>query len=43
MMQDNVPIDDEAFDVLTFLSGYGWWLILAIALVIVVLYKKFRK
>lgn len=41
-MQNDVPIDDEAFDVLTFLSGYGWWMILAVALIVLVIYKKFR-
>ena len=42
-MQNEVPIDGETFDILKFLSGYGWWLLMAIALVAVVLYKKFGK
>lgn len=42
-MQNEVPIDEETFDILRFLSGYGWWLLVAIALVAVVLYKKFGK
>lgn len=35
--------NDKAFEILTFLSGTGFWLLLAIVLVAVVLYKKFRK
>lgn len=36
-------IDEEAFDFLRFLSGYGFWLILAIILIAVVAYQKFKK
>lgn len=43
MTRDNLPVNEETFDLLRFLSGYGWWLLIAILLVIVVLYKKFRK
>lgn len=43
MMQENVPINEETFDILTFLSGYGFWLLLAIALVVLVIYKKMKK
>lgn len=43
MMQEDLPGNEETFDVLTFLSGYGWWLLIAILLVVVVLYKKFKK
>ncbi len=42
-MEQDVPVNDDTFEILTFLSGYGFWLLLAIALVAVVLYKKFRK
>lgn len=42
-MQNEVPIDNEAFDFWTFLSGNGWWLLLALALIVVFLYQKFRK
>lgn len=42
-MQQDVPISDETYGILTFLSGYGFWLLLAIALIAVVLYKKFKK
>lgn len=41
-MQTDLPIDEEAFDVLKFLSGYGWWFLLAVALIVVFLIKKFR-
>ncbi len=30
-------------DILQFLSGYGFWMLLAVALVVVVIYKKIRK
>lgn len=43
MIQDQVPGGEETFDLLTFLSGYGFWMLLAIALVGVVLYKRFKK
>lgn len=43
MTQSEVPISEETFDILRFLSGSGFWLFLAIALVVVVLYKKFKK
>lgn len=43
MMQNDVPVSDEAFDILSFLSGYGFWLLIAILLIVVVLYKKFKK
>ncbi|WP_262504843.1 hypothetical protein [Salinimicrobium xinjiangense] len=43
MIQNDVPVSEETFDILRFLSGYGFWLLLAILLIVVVLYKKFRK
>lgn len=43
MMQTEVPVSEETFDLLRFLSGYGFWMLLALALVGVVIYKKFRK
>ncbi len=43
MTQNNVPVSDTTYDVFTFLSGMGFWIILAIALIGVVFYKKFRK
>jgi len=42
-MQEDLPVNEETFDLLRFLSGYGFWLLLAIMLIVVVLYKKFRK
>lgn len=39
----DTPVSEDTFEILTFLSGIGFWLILAIILVAVVLYKKFRK
>ncbi|ADF50618.1 MULTISPECIES: hypothetical protein [Zunongwangia] len=42
-MQSTLPENEETFEILSFLSGYGFWMILAIILVILVLYKKFRK
>lgn len=42
-MQGDVPVNEETYGILTFLSGYGFWLLLAIVLVVVVLYKKFKK
>lgn len=43
MMQNDLPVNEETFDLLRFLSGYGFWLLLAILLIVVVLIKKFRK
>ena len=43
MQQQTETPDGEAWEILSFLSGYGFWLLLAILLVVVVLYKKFRK
>lgn len=38
-----VPVNEDTFEILTFLSGMGFWLLLAIVLIAVVLYKKFKK
>ncbi|HET8754005.1 MAG TPA: hypothetical protein VFM59_06555 [Salinimicrobium sp.] len=43
MMKENVPVNEETFEILSFLSGYGFWLLLAIVLVVLVLYKKIKK
>lgn len=43
MTQNDVPISDEAFDIFTFLSGMGLWIILALALIGVVIYQKLKK
>lgn len=41
-MQNDVPIDDKTFDLLRFLSGHGWWLLIAIGLIFLVIYKKVK-
>lgn len=41
-MQKDVPVSEETFDILTFLSGYGFWLLIAVLLIVVVVIKKFR-
>lgn len=43
MMQNEVPVSEDAFDIMRFLSGYGFWLLIAILLIAVVAFKKFRK
>lgn len=43
MNPDQTSVDGEAWEVLSFLSGMGFWLILAVILIALVLYKKFRK
>lgn len=43
MIQKDVPVEEETYWILTFLSDYGFWILLAIALVIVVLVKRPRK
>lgn len=42
MSQDEIPINEETFDILKFLSGQGMWLLIGLAVVVVVVYKKFR-
>lgn len=43
MIQEGMPGNEDTWEVLSYLSGMGFWLILAIILIVVVLYKKFRK
>lgn len=43
MTQTDVPISDDTFDLFTFLSGMGLWIILALILIAVVIYKKLKK
>lgn len=43
MSQSDLPVNEETFDLMRFLSGYGFWLLIAILLIVVVLVKKFRK
>ncbi|WP_262489296.1 hypothetical protein [Gillisia sp. JM1] len=43
MTQNEVPVSETTYDIFSFLSGMGFWLLIAIALIGVVLYKKFKK
>lgn len=43
MAQNDIPVSEETYTIFSFLSGMGFWLLLAIALIAVVLYKKFKK
>lgn len=43
MVQDDIPVNEDTYTIFRYLSGMGFWLILAIALIAVVLYKKFKK
>jgi hypothetical protein len=36
-------MEKDTWEFLSFLSGMGFWLILAVLLIVVVLYKKFKK
>lgn len=42
MSQNDVPVNEETFDILSFLSGQGMWMLLGLALIAVVIYKKFK-
>tara|TARA_R100000935_G_scaffold14464_2_gene28962 strand:- start:2681 stop:2812 length:132 start_codon:yes stop_codon:yes gene_type:complete len=43
MTQNEVPVSETTYDVFTFLSGMGFWILVAIALIGVFVYKKFKK
>jgi len=43
MTQNDVPVSETTYDIFSFLSGMGFWILVAIALIGVVLYKKFKK
>ncbi|RKS55321.1 hypothetical protein BC962_0281 [Gillisia mitskevichiae] len=43
MTQNEVPVSETTYDIFSFLSGMGFWILVAIALIGVVLYKKFKK
>lgn len=43
MVQDDIPVNEETYTIFRYLSGMGFWLLLAVALIAVVLYKKFKK
>jgi hypothetical protein len=43
MTQNEVPVSETTYDIFTFLSGMGFWILVALALIGVFLYKKFKK
>tara|TARA_R100000935_G_scaffold54299_2_gene82988 strand:- start:527 stop:658 length:132 start_codon:yes stop_codon:yes gene_type:complete len=43
MVQQDVPVSEDTYNILSFLSGMGLWLILAVVLIGVVIYKKLKK
>lgn len=43
MIQQDVPVSEDTYNILSFLSGMGLWLILAVVLIGVVIYKKVKK
>lgn len=43
MVQNDIPGSEETYNIFSFLSGMGLWLILAVALIGVVLWKKLKK
>ncbi len=43
MVQHDIPVSEDTYTIFSFLSGMGLWLILAVALIGVVLYKKLKK
>ncbi|CAN5178029.1 hypothetical protein BH23BAC2_BH23BAC2_05080 [soil metagenome] len=43
MVQHEIPVNEETYTIATFLSGMGLWLLIALALIGVLIYKKFKK
>lgn len=43
MVQDDIPVSEDTYTIFSYLSGMGLWLIIAVILIVVVLYKKFKK
>ena len=43
MTQNEVPVSETTYDIFTFLSGMGFWILVALALIGVFIYKKFKK
>jgi len=43
MVQQDVPVSEDTYNILSFLSGMGLWLILAVVLIGVVIFKKLKK
>lgn len=42
MIQKDIPVSEETYGIFNFLSGQGMWLLLGVALIAVVIYKKFK-
>lgn len=43
MTQNEVPVSETTYDIFSFLSGMGFWILIAIALIGVFVYKKLKK
>ena len=43
MTQNEVPVSETTYDIFSFLSGMGFWILLAVALIGVFAYKKLKK
>jgi len=43
MTENDVPVSEETYNILSFLSGMGFWILVAVALIVLVLYKKLKK
>ncbi|WP_262711694.1 hypothetical protein [Antarcticibacterium arcticum] len=43
MVQQDVPVSEDTYNILSFLSGMGLWLILAVVLIGGVIFKKLKK
>jgi len=43
MTQNEVPVSETTYDIFSFLSGMGFWILIAIALIGVFIYKKLKK
>lgn len=43
ILQNQVPVEEETYTIFRYLSGMGWWVILAVALIAVFIYQKYRK
>ena len=43
MIQDDIPVSEDTYTIFSYLSGIGLWLIIAVILIAVVLYKKLKK
>ena len=43
MKQNEVPVSETTYDIFSFLSGMGFWILIAIALIGVFVYKKLKK